>query len=70
MQSKKHSLLEQTCSIITGFVLSWLLWKYPITEAFNQGWLSPNDAFLITLIFTVFSFARGYTWRRIFNART
>ena len=66
MQTKTESIIERTLDIGTGFIISLLLYKYVILEL---EWLWTN-AFLVTLLFTVVSFVRGYLWRRYFNLRT
>ena len=67
-QTRLESLLEQTLNITTGFVLAWAVWKWVCEPLIYHGILAVDDAFLITCIFTVVSFIRGYLWRRFFNA--
>lgn len=63
-QTKLESLLERLVDVSTGFIISVFIYKYVIL---TQDWLWEN-AFLVTLIFTVVSIVRGYLWRRFFNA--
>jgi len=65
MQSIKNSLLETTVNIISGLVISFLiqLWIYPILGikvSFNQN-------VIITAVFFIASFLRGFIIRRLFN---
>ena len=66
-QTKLESLLEQTLNTATGFVLSFATWRLIVTP-----WLDiPVDNaqnLVITSFFTILSIARGYVWRRFFNA--
>lgn len=63
-QTKIESLIERTVDISIGFIISVLVYKYIILSS-EWLWQSPV---LVTLLFTVISFARGYTTRRFFNA--
>lgn len=63
-QTKIESVIERTVDLTTGFIISVLIYKYFILT--NQ-WLF-ESAILVTTIFTVVSFVRGYLWRRFFNA--
>jgi hypothetical protein len=66
-QTKLESAIEQVINVGSGFLLSLFLWQcviaplygIPVTLASNLG---------ITTLFTVVSVARGYVWRRFFNA--
>jgi hypothetical protein len=66
-QTRIESLIEQCASTATGFAVSlafWTLvvvpvWRLPVTMGQNV---------VITICFTVLSVARGYVWRRFFNA--
>jgi hypothetical protein len=64
-QSKKHSALESATNVIVGLFVSIVaqMILYPvlgIPVSFNQN-------LIITLVFFVLSFVRGYVIRRIFN---
>ena len=63
-QSKLESIIERTVDISTGFIISVLVYKHVILTS-EWLWQSPM---YVTTLFTVISFARGYTWRRFFNA--
>lgn len=67
MQKAKHSLLEQTLNIGSGFIIAYFAWKFIVAPLINHGWLAVEDSLYITIIFTVISFIRGYYWRRTFN---
>ena len=66
-QSKLESLTEQVCKTTSGFVIAALVWAYLVAPLIRGGIISIDDPIIITVIFTVVSFARGYFWRRIFN---
>ena len=65
MQSKKHSILESITNVIVGLVISFLIQLaiYPILNI--PVTLSQN--IIITIVFFIASFVRGYVIRRIFN---
>ena len=65
-QSKKHSVAEAISNVITGLLLSFLiqLWIYP----FLHIPVTINQNLIITSVFFIVSFVRGYIIRRIFNA--
>lgn len=64
-QSKKHSAIESITNVIIGLITSFLiqLVLYPLLNipvTFSQN-------IIITLVFFVASFIRGYLIRRFFN---
>jgi membrane protein YdbS with pleckstrin-like domain len=64
-QTKKQSAIESFVNIIVGLITSFLiqLWIYPLLDipvSFNQN-------LIITLVFFIASFIRGYLIRRFFN---
>lgn len=66
MQSKKHSALESIANVVIGLIISIVtqMILYPILGipvSFNQN-------LIITGVFFVISFARGYLIRRFFNS--
>lgn len=65
MQTKKHSLLESLTNVIVGLLMSFLtqLIIYPILDIE----VSLNQNIIITAVFFIISFVRGYVIRRIFN---
>lgn len=67
-QSKKHSILEQVCNVLTGVVISFAITEYILYPYYNID-VSPSMNFTITAILTVVSIARGYLWRRYFNSK-
>lgn len=67
-QTKLESLIEQIMNIGSGFFLAWATWEWVVLSFIAWGWLTIQDTFLITCIFTVVSFIRSYYWRRFFNA--
>ncbi len=65
-QSRRLSLIESLVQTATGFAISMLVWEFVVKPVWNiQTDLSDN--FVITLMFTVISIARGYLFRRVFN---
>lgn len=65
-QSKVMSLLESNANMVSGFILSWMMWTYMIAPVFGHD-TDLHQGFLITAVFTLTSVARSYTLRRIFN---
>ena len=65
MQSKKHSIFETITNIVIGLIISFLiqLWIYPLLKIP----VTIKQNLIITFIFFVASFIRGYVIRRIFN---
>ena len=68
-QTKVESMIETITNIFTGFIISYSLWKFVLTPIIERGYLSIDDAFTITMIFTVTSVIRSYYWRRFFARR-
>ena len=66
-QTKLESLLETIINIATGFVISLLLWTFLVAPLWGLQ-TSTFDNLGIVSIFTVAAIARGYIWRRFFNA--
>jgi hypothetical protein len=64
-QSKKHSALESITNVVVGLVVS-ILTQMILFPALNIP-VTFNQNLVITLVFFVLSFARGYIIRRIFN---
>jgi hypothetical protein len=60
--------MEQVCSMVSGFVLAALVWAYFVAPLIRREVITIDDPIIITVIFTVVSFIRGYFWRRFFNA--
>lgn len=66
MQSKKESGIEVAFNIGTGFIISWALTLY-LLPLYQTDQLTKYDGFEITMIYTIVSVIRSYTWRRFFN---
>jgi hypothetical protein len=64
-QSKKQSILETVTNVIAGLLISFVIQLiiYPILNIP----VSINQNLIITFVFFVASFIRGYVIRRIFN---
>ena len=65
MQTRKSSMLEVAMNLVTGFIVSWVLTM--LILPFYGFHVTGGDSFSMTMIFTVTSMIRSYTWRRIFN---
>jgi len=66
-QTKLESLLEISLNIATGFVVSYIFWTFYLVDWIKAGYVTIDDNFLITSMFTALAVARGYVWRRMFN---
>ena len=64
-QSKKNSLIESITNVVVGLVISFLI-QLIIYPALNIK-VSLNQNMVITIVFFLASFFRGYVIRRIFN---
>ena len=64
-QSKKQSILETVTNVIAGLMISFVIQLiiYPILNIP----VSINQNLIITFVFFVASFIRGYVIRRLFN---
>ena len=67
MQTKKQSVIESLTNILVGLITSFLIQLviYPIMGipvSFNQN-------IVITIVFFIASFIRGYLIRRYFNSK-
>ena len=67
MQTKKQSVIESLTNILVGLITSFLIQIviYPIMGipvTFNQN-------IIITIVFFIASFIRGYLIRRYFNSK-
>lgn len=66
MQSRTRSLIEQLLNTGTGFVMSLAVWEFIVKPVWRIE-TSFIQNFEITVLFTVVSVVRSYTWRRLFN---
>lgn len=66
-QTKLVSFIEAVVNVASGFVVALLLWRFFVVPYLNipVGW---GTNLTVTTIFTFVSVARGYLWRRFFNA--
>lgn len=62
-QTKLESTIEVIVNYITGFILSYLIYRYICMPLDLM-----REPMIITTIFTVFSIVRSFLWRRFFNA--
>lgn len=64
-QSKKNSLLESATNVIAGLIISFAIQLviYPIMDIP----VTVKQNVLLTAVFFIASFIRGYVIRRIFN---
>jgi len=65
MQSKKLSVIETITNVITGLIISFLI-QLAIYPALDIK-VSVNQNLIITAVFFIASFIRGYVIRRIFT---
>lgn len=66
-QSRLESVVESCVNTASGFVLAFALWQWVVAPMFGYS-VTLTDNFWMTSIFTAASVARGYVWRRFFNA--
>lgn len=64
-QKRKHSAIESIVNVLSGLVISFLIqiWIYPLLNIP----VTIQQNILITFVFVIASFVRGYVIRRIFN---
>lgn len=65
-QSKLMSALESWANLLSGFVISFLVWQFIAAPLYGYE-VTFMDNMGLTSIFTVVSLIRSYTWRRYFN---
>ena len=65
MQSKKHSTIESLTNTIVGLLTSFLI-QLVIYPLLNIP-VTLNQNIIITVVFFLVSFLRGYFIRRVFN---
>ena len=65
-QSKLVSLLEASVNMLSGMIISTLLWMYVIASLFDYD-VNLSSSVLLTCVFTVTSIIRSYAWRRFFE---
>ena len=65
MQSKKHSTIESLTNTIVGLLTSFAI-QLVIYPLLNIP-VTLNQNIIITVVFFVVSFLRGYIIRRVFN---
>jgi uncharacterized membrane protein len=69
VQSKKGSLAEALTSTAVGYIVAMFTWYMILWTGCFDISTSHTDNFIIQLIFTVVSIARGYLIRRYYNWR-
>ena len=78
MQTRLHSFLETAANIISGMIIAFAISQlaaYYETEIQQYIWLgfewkvSAGSNIGMTVILTIVSIGRGYSWRRYFNKR-
>jgi len=67
MQTKKQSVIESLTNIIVGLLTSFLIQL--IIYPFLNIPVSINQNIIITIVFFIVSFIRGYLIRRYFNKK-
>jgi len=66
-QSKIESFIETSTNVATGFAISYTFWTFFLVDWIKAGYITIDDNFYITCMFTVLAVARGYYWRRFFS---
>jgi len=66
-QTRLESFVESCLNVGSGFVVSLLVWRYFVVPYLGIT-VSWHTNIVVTTIFTVVSIARGFIWRRLFNA--
>ena len=66
-QSKLESFVESCLNTASGFVVSFLAWRFVVAPVMGLS-LDYASNLAITSFFTVLSVVRSYVWRRWFNA--
>lgn len=64
-QSRKDTLKEVFIGMFIGLIGNWMI----TASVISTGMTAVKAATLITVLCTIWSFARGYTLRRFFNNR-
>jgi len=54
-------------NIIIGFLISWGVWVILEHTAFKWHWIDISDGLIITMIFTITSYLRGYVLAKIYH---
>jgi len=67
-QTRLMSLVETSCNVGSGFLLSYLSWLWVIPVLFDMEAIA-DHGFGVTLYYTSLSLTRGYIWRRSFARR-
>jgi hypothetical protein len=67
MQTKRQSIIESITNVIVGLITSFLI-QLIIYPLLNIP-VSLNQNIIITVVFFIVSFLRGYIIRRIFNKK-
>ena len=66
-QSRLESSIEVGANILSGFIISYLVWIFIIPIFWPEHTSSYTTAFGITVLFTISSIIRSYLWRRFFE---
>ena len=66
-QTRLESFIEANINTFSGFGISLLFWVLVVIPVWDLN-VTMFDNLMITCCFTVLSVARGYVWRRFFNA--
>ena len=78
MQTKRHSIIESCLNVASGMVIAFIisqlahLYEQDIQKYIWSGFvwkISAGSNIIMTIIFTIVSVIRGYTWRRYFNKK-
>lgn len=64
-QTKLESFIETMINVISGFIVSMIIWQYFVAPLYNIP-VTLESNIGITAIFTITSIVRSYYWRRFF----
>jgi membrane protein implicated in regulation of membrane protease activity len=71
MQTKRQSMVETGVNIFSGMLISFLISQIAAIISNYTGWFTWNISTTanigMTILLTIVSILRSYTWRRYFN---
>lgn len=76
MQTKLHSVLETVLNVFSGMLIAFAIsqlahvYQYEIQRYIWSGFewqVSAKSNVIMTILLTLVSIGRGYSWRRFFN---
>ena len=67
-QTRLTSIVEVLLNTTSGFILAMFIWQFVIPAFYPHLEPTMAENFNMTALFTIASIARGFLWRRLFNA--